>query len=430
MKKFILYCLVAIMLVSSVSIIASAAASDWKAGNGFYVWQSATHDTTPWLQTNKVQGEKVPVVISDAEGNMGVTVEHAGYYTSGDNWGGVSSKEKVDMDGLEVTVYYETVPAVTTASDCWLAIDLLGNCDSFHVTDGKNPGFVELIRFATAKLESFRATGWGGKGSDEGFTVKSGDTIVLKSNYDAAEDQFVFVFNHNGKDYPVSPAFTAEVGKSVLTDGKGHVTVIANCYGSDADNGFKYTINVKNGTPLSEEILRAKETRAAHAAAIESIKAQYASIEQVYSSNADNKNVVESKSQDVIDNLAAMTAKFEEATAKFDELTAILGNSELDTEGQAAALNTLLEEIKAINIECQGIDERILSSLEAEQEDAEAGDEAAAEDEAAADAPAATAPTLGGEKKSEFPVIPVVIVVVVVVVIAAVVVVVLLKKKK
>ena len=37
MKKFLSMCLVALMLVSCVSVVASAAAADWVAGNGFNV---------------------------------------------------------------------------------------------------------------------------------------------------------------------------------------------------------------------------------------------------------------------------------------------------------------------------------------------------------------------------------------------------------
>jgi hypothetical protein len=244
MKKFLIYCLVAMMLVASVSVVASAAASDWTKGDGFHVYQSAD-PATPKVTAGRVQVEaNSPVTIENADGEYGVKVAHKGYYESGDNWGGVVSKEVFGLNGLEVTVNFEEVPVVDGSDDCWIALDLVAEERSFRTNDPYNPGLIDLIRFGRPEIELYGSKGWGGigksgiNGSD--FAVKSGDTLKLAVRYELG--QYIVTFTHNDTaTYEVPAELTLQASDEVWTEGTARVLVMASCFG--VDKNFKYTVN-------------------------------------------------------------------------------------------------------------------------------------------------------------------------------------------
>ena len=115
MKKFLSFAIAAVLLVSAFSVIAFAAApkaADFKANNGFFIYEG---------KSNKTDVQDVPTV---ADSDKGVKVVHGGYYASGDNCGGVVSVDKYELDGFEATVVFEKVPEVTAETDCWVAFDI------------------------------------------------------------------------------------------------------------------------------------------------------------------------------------------------------------------------------------------------------------------------------------------------------------------
>ena len=88
MKKFLSFALVAVMLVAAVSVIAFAEApkaADFTANNGFFIYEGKANQTD-------VQD---PATLTDTA--QGLQIVHGGYYTSGDNCGGVVSTNKYDL---------------------------------------------------------------------------------------------------------------------------------------------------------------------------------------------------------------------------------------------------------------------------------------------------------------------------------------------
>ena len=126
MKKFLSIALAAVLLVTALSVMAFAAApkaADFKANNGFFIYEG---------KANKTEVQDVPTV-SDSEN--GVKVVHGGYYSSGDNCGGVVSVEKYDLDGFEATVVFEKAPEVSVETDCWVAFDFLAAPRAFYTNN-------------------------------------------------------------------------------------------------------------------------------------------------------------------------------------------------------------------------------------------------------------------------------------------------------
>ena len=128
MKKFLSFALVAVMLFASISLIASAEApkaDEFIANNGFFIYEGKSNKTD-------VQD---PATLKDTD--KGLRVVHGGYYSSGDNCGGVVSAEKYDLNGFEATVYFEKAPEVETTTDCWVAMDFLAAPRAFFTNNFK-----------------------------------------------------------------------------------------------------------------------------------------------------------------------------------------------------------------------------------------------------------------------------------------------------
>lgn len=331
MKKFLVYCLVAIMLVASVSVVASAAASDWTKGNGFDVYQAAD-PASPKTTAGRVLAEKnSPVTVADADGEYGVSVAHKGYYESGDNWGGVVSNEKFGLNGLEVTVKFDEVPVVDGSDDCWIALDLVKEARSFRTNDPYNCGLIDLIRFGRPEIELYGAQGWGniGKSGINGsdFAVKSGDTLKLSVRYEFG--QYIVTFAHNDATYEFPADTTLDMSDNVFTEGDAHVLVMASCFG--LDKNFKYTVNVKPGVALTEEEIANKafeKEKAVQLRATEKIAKEVADI-------IDNAKELagESTDTDITDKVAAIEAVADVVAAKIEAVKA----ATTEDEAKAAA---------------------------------------------------------------------------------------------
>lgn len=185
--------------------------------------------------------ENSPVTVADVEG--GVQVSHGGYYQDGKNWGGVALKDAYKLDGLSVTVKYDQVPEVTSATDCWICIDFLNKPQLFQVGDvAGNPGFMNLFRFGKPALELYNGIttfqGISGLEYDSSiFAIKSGDVVTVSAKLEG--DYYAFTITKGDKSYTYT--YESSDFTKVFTDGKAHVALSASCKGSQKD-AFKYTI--------------------------------------------------------------------------------------------------------------------------------------------------------------------------------------------
>ncbi len=254
MKRFIAMCLSALMIISCVSVVASAAAADWTPGNGSHI-----------VVGGEVVQENTPVTVTD--GADGVVVTHGGYYQDGKNWSGVASNEKYNINGLEVTVRFDTIPEVTAADDCWICFDLLSKPSMFDVTDiPGNPGFMCLIRFGLGFVQVFEGVEsfnmvYDSQIDNPGFfTISSGDVITAKWEYVVDPTPvYEVTFTKNGKDSFTLP-YTQENLVDCFADGKAHVVLNCNLIESQKD-AFKYTIlSVKDGVEKTQEEIDAVAT--------------------------------------------------------------------------------------------------------------------------------------------------------------------------
>ena len=404
------------MLVASVSVVASAAASDWEKGNGFHVYQSAD-PATPKVTAGRVQVEQnSPVTIADAAGDYGVTVAHKGYYETGDNWGGVVSKEKFGLNGLEVTVYFEEVPVVDGSDDCWIAMDLVKECRSFRTNEPYNPGLIDLIRFGRPSIEFYGATGWGGTGNSgingSDFAVKSGDTMKLSVRYELG--QYIMTFTHNDTaTYEMPADMTLQASDEVFTEGDAHVLVMASCFG--LDKNFKYTVNVKPGVALTEEEIANKAFEKSKASHVATAKDAVEDITDVLADAKDEAG--DNTAAEVVDGIATIEAALASAEAAAEAALAGTTTEEVEAASAAAVAakadaDAAYDAIEAF-IELFGAEEAPV--VEPTEEEPTETPEAPVVDDAA-------------EEEGGFPVW--VIIVIAVVVVVVVVVVVLASKKK
>ena len=256
MKKFLSIALAAVLLVSALSVIAFAAspkAADFKANNGFFIYEG---------KQNKTEVQDVPTV---SDSDNGVKVVHGGYYSSGDNCGGVVSVEKYDLDGFEATVVFEKAPEVTTETDCWVAFDFLAAprafyTNKFDVAAGGNQGIMNLVRFGKPYVEiydgvtAFKNVYTSNKESAEVnamFSIKSGTTITVK----VAKNEngtYALTFVNGNASFTVPYDFDMS---TALADGKAHFSVIASCETASDDAWTYYITDVKTktnaGTPAA-----------------------------------------------------------------------------------------------------------------------------------------------------------------------------------
>ncbi len=211
----------------------------FKLGNGFNVVDNTANYTT--LQAN------YPVKAENAED--GVVITSGGYYMNAENWGGVGLKEALPLDGLSVTVRFDSVPEVRADDDCWMCIDFLQKPEAFSTGNVPgNAGFMDLIRFGSAGLEIYEGinsfAGVKISGYDRKmFKIESGDTVTVSAKLDE-DDKYIFTFKANGSVYEWK--YEADQGSSkkltdVFEDGKAHIVIAASLRGEKME-WFKYTI--------------------------------------------------------------------------------------------------------------------------------------------------------------------------------------------
>ena len=326
MKKFLSLALATVAVFATASIAAYAEApkaADFKANNGFFIYEGKENKTD-------VQD---PADLSDTD--KGLKIVHGGYYSSGENCGGVVSNEKYDLNGFEATVYFEKAPEVTTDTDCWVAMDFLAAPRAFYTGDFNvetgNQGMLDLIRFGKPYIEVYEGiTGfsqvYNSQGVDastnEMFSIKNDTTLTVKiaRNEDGT---YKMTYAREGfEDFELPYAFPMN---DVFPDGKAYFSVIASCEIAPADGWTYYITDVKNGTEMTEEeiaaIAKAKE-EAELAAKVEDANkevtaAEGKATEAMEKAEAAGSDDAKAKAQEALDAIAAAKAAVEEKN--FDE---------------------------------------------------------------------------------------------------------------
>lgn len=322
MKKFLSFVVVAVMLVTTLSVATLAAmpkASDFIANNGFFIYDT---------EAKAFSETRDPATVSDTAN--GVKVVHGGYYAKGDDFGGVTSAEKYDLNGLTVTIYFETVPEVTVDTDCWIAIDFLAAqrgfyTNNFDPANGGNNGVINLLRFGKPYTEFYGPSAWSqsyGSGSEDTtvngmFAVKSGTTLTVKLDR-TATGTYTYTYSREGfEDFVVPYEFNLQ---DIMPDGKGYVVVTASCKTSGEDAFTYYIKDVTNGKALTEEELAAAaEAKAAaelakalEEATVEVQKSEEKANEAMAEAKAIGDEDAISKAQDALDAIADAYAAIED----------------------------------------------------------------------------------------------------------------------
>ncbi len=401
MKKFLSFAIVAVLL-SVAAFAAMPKADDFVANNGFFVFDNEAGAFTEIRDTATVEDTA-----------KGVKVVHGGYYSSGDNFGGVASAEAYDLNGFEVTILFEELPEVAADTDTWIAIDFLAAqrgffTGNFDPNNGGNNGIITLLRWARPWTEFHGPGSWSTTYESSGldatqnamFALKAGDSLTIKINRTEL-NMYTYTYSKEGfEDFTVPYEFDLA---SILPDGKAYLVIAPSCRTSGEDAFTYYITDVKNGTPYTEEELAAIEAAklAAENAAKreEAVKETDAAKEKAEEAMAEAEAIGDedaiAKAQDALDAVAASyeaieAEDWEEARAQSD-----LARDYVKESGDF---------VKAAE-----------KAAEGEDENNETGDVAGDE-------------TKGEDDDNKFPVVPVIIVVAVVLV--AVVAVVVIKKKK
>ncbi len=247
MKKFLSICLVALMMAACVSVAAFAAANDWVAGTGYQPYD----DASGWSEVDG--GTKFPTTVKDVAD--GVQVTHGGTYKTGVNWGGVATKKMYNLDGLEISVRFDKVPATTADTDCWIAIDFLRKPEAFQTGNiAGNPGFMQLIRysksFSAIYVNPISFSAVGQTDANDLFFVEAGDVLGMKVEY--VDGLYEFTYSKNGE--AVKYDFDTTDLVDTFKDGKAHVFVSASIKKNASANDYVYTIlSLKDGVEKTQE---------------------------------------------------------------------------------------------------------------------------------------------------------------------------------
>lgn len=401
MKKFLSFAIVAVLL-SVAAFAAMPKADDFVANNGFFVFDNEAGAFTETRDQATVEDTA-----------KGVKVVHGGYYSSGDNFGGVASAEAYDLNGLEVTILFEDLPDVTIDTDCWIAIDFLAAQRGFFTgnydpANGGNNGIITLLRWGKPWTEFHGPGSWSTSYDSTSldatqnamFALKDGDSLTVKIARTEL-NKYTYTYSKEGfEDFTVPYEFDLA---DIMPDGKAYVVIAPSCRTSGEDGFTYYITDVKNGTPYTEEELAAIE--AAKLAAENAIKRE----EAIKETDAAKEKAEEAMAEAEAIGDEDAIAKAEDA---LDAVAASYEAIEAENWEEARAQSDLARDYVKESGDFVKAAEK---AAEGEGEDNEAGDEAG-------DA------TVVDTKEGSFPVVPVVIVVVVVLV--AVIAVVVVKKKK
>lgn len=223
-------------LIAAAAIIPTSASADkWTSGNGFLV-----------------NDKNSPVTVTETD--KGIKVAHGGYYTDGQNWGGIAYNEKIDLDGFSVEIIIDKLP--DTGTDTWFSVDFMQKPELFKVGDfASNKGIVNLIRWLTDEgVQNFGPSAWSGAGNDaknDAFNLEEGKTLTV-SVAKKADGKYYLTFNgvESATGYDLS---------GIADDGKAYLVIGASMKDSTAENGFEYTITKMNG----KAVVEAKKTASA-----------------------------------------------------------------------------------------------------------------------------------------------------------------------
>ena len=243
MKKLLTLTLAVLMIAAMTVVVSAADTANWIAGNGFNLVGA----------DKQVVAENSPVTLTEQSATV-VDVTHGGYYQNGVNWGGVASKAAVAVEDLTIRVTYTKVPEVEATTDCWMYIGLLTKPQMFQVGDVPgNPGYINLIRFASKKLEvydgveSFKNIETTAD-VPELFGVKAGDAVTVQFIKNA-EGLYQVKYTKGNQTYTTAKAFDFD---KLFAGGKAHVVVSASRIASEKD-AFAYTVEV-NPAPAAPEV--------------------------------------------------------------------------------------------------------------------------------------------------------------------------------
>lgn len=239
MKKLFSLALVLVMIASLAVAVSAADTANWIAGNGYNL-----------VSSDASTGEKLvvaknsPVTLTEnADGS--VNVKHGGYYQDGKNWGGVASKELYRIDGLEITVKYNTIPEVVPNIDCWTHIGLASKPELFQVGNVEgNPGFHNLIRFSKTNWEIYDGiAAWKQievSEKHDRFNLVSGTTVTMRFHKNSGGLYNVYYKGDDGVEYKAEKEFDFD---AYLKNG-AYVVASASLIDSK-ENAFDYTVFVK-----------------------------------------------------------------------------------------------------------------------------------------------------------------------------------------
>ncbi len=218
-----------------------APAANWIAGNGFNLVDAE----------KAVVAENSPVTIVEKSETV-VDVTHGGYYQNGVNWGGVASGKAYPLENLTVRVTYTKVPAVDDKTDCWMYIGALAKPQMFQTGDvAGNPGYMNLIRFGTKKLEIYEGeTAFKNletvSAAPELFGVKTGDCLTVQFIKNDA-GLYQIKYTKDALTYTTEKTFDFDK----LLGGKAYVVVSASRIASEKD-AFAYTVEVNPAPALPD----------------------------------------------------------------------------------------------------------------------------------------------------------------------------------
>ncbi len=239
MKRIITLALAILMVISLAAVVSAAETENWVTGNGYNLVNS-----DPETGDKIVISKNSPVTaVENADGS--VNVKHGGYYQDGKNWGGVASKELYKIDGLEITVKYNTIPEIIPNIDCWAHIGIAAKPQMFQVGDVPgNPGFQNLIRFSQSTWQIYDGvTAWKqieGAAKHDRFELTSGSTVTIRFQKNDDGLYNVCYIGDDGIEYELEKAFDFD---SILPTG-AYIVVSASLIESK-ENAFDYTVSVK-----------------------------------------------------------------------------------------------------------------------------------------------------------------------------------------
>ncbi len=246
MKKFSKYMLVALAMVFCIAIGVSAVS--WSVGEGFSIYEGS--DYASRMDTGVVS----PVITSYSGGS--IVVSQGGYYESPySNSSGIASNENLNLNGLEVKIKFDKVPAIS--GDCWFSIGLMKQAKLFDVSNfSSNAGVVSLVRYGTPKVEVYGpssfSTAYNG-GTNYIFNVRTGDTLTFRTRYSGGRLSLIY---EKGESYLEIPSISAST-----LGGYAHLVLAGSTVGTNSD--WKYTVTVKENsfTTLKEQIEEQKKAQ-------------------------------------------------------------------------------------------------------------------------------------------------------------------------